>query len=102
MIDAAGLLPRVKARLPGVTATDDLLKELIIGVIDTAKSATWRDELPEEMATLLVKWTVLEYNRLGIEGESAHSEGGVSRTIDIVPADIEKELTAWRQGKAGW
>ena len=36
------------------------------------------------------------YNRMGMEGESAHSEGGVSRTAAALPDDLRAWLNCWR------
>ena len=36
------------------------------------------------------------YNRMGMEGESSHSEGGVVRTAEMLPEDLKRWLNGWR------
>ena len=45
---------------------------------------------------------VVAYNRLGAEGETARTEGGVSRTLTDLPVGLTRALDAWRLAKAGW
>ncbi len=96
------LLPRLRARLVGIDTPDALLVELLTGVMDAARAYTWRAELPDAMASLVVKWAVVAYNQQGLEGDTARTEGSIVRTLSALTADIAGELTAWRQGRVGW
>lgn len=88
---------RLRARLP--TAEDALLDALLLDAREYILSYTGRKELPEQLTGAQAQLAVIAYNRLGIEGENAHAEGGVSRGIEALPADIERQLNAWRVAK---
>jgi hypothetical protein len=88
---------RLKARLP--TAEDTLLDALLLDAQEYMLSYTGRKELPAQLIGAQVQLAVIAYNRLGIEGESSHAEGGVSRGMEALPADIERQLMTWRIAK---
>ena len=88
-------------RLKAVTgirddSQDELLTELLAQAEDYILAYTNRDELPESMSAGQVRLALLYFNRLGIEGESAHGEGGVSRSIDDLPASLVAWLNKYR------
>lgn len=97
----AELLPRVKARLGDTLARDEVLMELIQECLDKGALFAWVKALPRAAASTIVKWAVAEFNSLGIEGETGHTEGGIARAIDGIPADVAQELRAIRRGGAG-
>ena len=43
-----------------------------------------------------VQLAVVLYNRQGTEGQTSHSEGGVSRTMEGLPEDIRKQIAPYR------
>lgn len=90
-------LTRVKTRL-GLTDTtrDALLAELLTSAEDAAKAYTGRDELPQGAETAVVCLAILAYNRLGMEGETSRSEGGVSVGVDAMPEDVRSLLRPFR------
>lgn len=96
------LLPRVRVRLGRVKVSDELIEELLTECMDKAKAFTWRTELPDGMASLIIKWAVVEYNSIGIEGQTSHSDGGISRSIQNMPDDIAGELKLWRRAGVGF
>ena len=52
-----------------------------------------RDELPKTAESIVVKLAVIYYNRLGNEGESARTEGGISQSFCTdIPDDIKRQL----------
>lgn len=72
---------------------DAVLQDLIEGATRTVLNYTRRKTLPEELESMVVKLAKNAYARIGAEGESAHSEGGVSRTYtDELSADTKAEL----------
>lgn len=89
------LLPRLRARIRE-EADDELLMELLLEAEDLCKGHTNRDKLPEACKTAVVRTAVALYNRMGMEGESSHSEGGVVITVDEVPGDVSKMLAPYR------
>lgn len=60
-----------------------------------------RKELPEECELAVVRCAVAFCNRLGIEGESSHSEGGISMSVDPIPLDVIQMLKPYRLAATG-
>lgn len=55
-----------------------------------------RDELPKAAESVVIKLAVIYYNRLGNEGESSRTEGGISQSfITDIPKDIQRQLWRW-------
>ena len=92
------MLARLKRRIPD--AKDDaLLSDLLSEAAQFLCAYTRRSELPAELEDAVLRVAVILYNRMGMEGESAHSEGGVSRTAEALPEDLKGWLNAWRLAK---
>ena len=71
---------RLAARLEGVA---DAQLDLLLGDAEGMLLAcTGRSVLPDALVTAQVQLAAILYNRQGTEGETAHSEGGVSRAMD--------------------
>lgn len=52
-----------------------------------------RSSLPKTAESIVIKLAVIYYNRLGNEGESSRTEGGISQSfVTDIPADIKKQL----------
>ena len=52
-----------------------------------------RDTIPKGAESIVIKLAVIYYNRLGNEGESSRSEGGISqRFCTDIPEDIKRQL----------
>lgn len=52
-----------------------------------------RPSLPKTAESIVIKLAVIYYNRLGNEGESSRTEGGISQSfVTDIPADIKKQL----------
>lgn len=55
-----------------------------------------REELPKGAESVVIKLAVIYYNRLGNEGESSRTEGGISQSfITDIPKDIQRQLWRW-------
>lgn len=82
-------LERLKTRL---NITDDREDRLLSDFLETAKWAILNrrfpcsDSLPDEIepryVDLQIRIAIDFYNKIGAEGQSAHSENGVSRTYE--------------------
>ena len=58
--------------------------------------------VPDELEDAQVRTAAILYNRMGMEGESARTEGGVTHTADALPDDLRSWLNGWRlASKAG-
>lgn len=55
-----------------------------------------REQVPEGCKAAQVRLAQALYNRRGMEGESSHSEGGASFTVDALPEDVKSMLKPYR------
>ena len=102
------LRDRAKARI-GIgtddTARDALLDELILdaqGYLANNCRAARTDAETAEIANLTIALAVIAYTRLGMEGQSSHSEGGVSvSVVDGLPKDVRERINRLRTAKVG-
>lgn len=75
-------------------------RELVETCLSMAQDAVLdyiqRDELPKAAESVVIKLAVIYYNRLGNEGESSRTEGGISQSfITDIPKDIQRQLWRW-------
>ena len=92
------MLAKLKRRIPD--AQDDaLLADLLDEAAAFLRAYTRRGELPPALEDAQVRVAAILFNRMGMEGESGHSEGGVSRTADALPEDLARWLNGWRLAK---
>lgn len=74
----------------------ELVKESIAQVLDY----TGQKKLVGSMDIYVKKLAVINYNRLGIEGETQRSEGGVTNYLESgIPKDIRQGLNHYRIAK---
>lgn len=85
---------RVLARLP--TVEDGLLRALLADAEDAILAYLGLDALPAALQGAQAQLAIVYYNRLGIEGETSHAEGGVRRGMEALPKDIEAQIRPWR------
>lgn len=72
---------------------DGLLAVLLDSAEDTILDVIGRDELPARLVSVQTELAVIAYNRQGAEGETARSEGGISRYfVSDLPPDLQKRL----------
>lgn len=91
------MLERLRRRLPDAGAAEDaLLGDLIEDAGRFICAYTMRDGVPEALEGVQVELAAIYYNRMGMEGEISHNEGGVSRTVQALPEDIAARLKPWR------
>ena len=51
-----------------------------------------RNVMPERLRGVQTELAIIAYNRLGAEGESSRSVGGISRSFEMLPPEIEKQF----------
>ena len=93
------ILEQLVRRLPDAPKTEDeraLLADLLEDAETWICAYTRRTTMPDELSSIAVRLAAIYYNRMGVEGESSHSEGAVTRAIDAVPADIRSALAPYR------
>lgn len=72
---------------------DGLLAVLLDSAEDTILDVIGRDEMPARLVSVQTELAVIAYNRQGAEGETARSEGGISRSfVSDLPSDMQKRL----------
>ena len=85
---------RLRAKLPDLK--EEKLEALYLDAEGMVLAYTGRQTVPRVLETAVVQLAVVMYNREGTEGETAHSEGGVSRTMEGIPAEIERQIRPYR------
>jgi len=93
------MLAKLKRRLPDA-ADDALLSDLLDEAGAFIRAYTRRDEMPAALEDAQVRIAAILFNRMGMEGESSHGEGGVTRTAEALPADLRSWLNGWRLAKS--
>lgn len=95
-------LEKLKIRL-GIKNTDE--HDLLIMLLDDAEGEILdycnRDIILPKMESLQRELAIIYYNRMGSEGESSRSEGGVSVSYStIIPESLKSRLRSYRRLKA--
>lgn len=80
---------------------EELLSILLKMSEETILALTNRTTLPDSLKTTQTKLAVIAYNRLGTEGETSRTEGGISSAFADMPSDILKAIKSKRLGKVG-
>ncbi|MGI6691164.1 MAG: hypothetical protein GX916_10080 [Clostridiales bacterium] len=89
-------LVALKLRLPDATNQDELLQSLLDEAEAAILAMTNRTEMPAALDYTQIKLAAIAYNRMGVEGQSSHSEGGISVGIDSMPEHIRREISPYR------
>ena len=92
------MLAKLKRRLPDA-ADDALLNDLLEQAGAFIRAYTRRNEIPEGLEDAQIHIAAILFNRMGMEGEISHNEGGVSRTAEMLPEAVKKWLNPWRVAK---
>lgn len=96
------MLEKLKRRLNLTNNDKDaLLQDLIDDAEQFVLSYTGRTALPVPLRGAVCEIAAGSYNLLGLEGLGGQSQGGVSFTIDLLPARMQAQLNMWRVGRVG-
>lgn len=83
---------------------DELQDEEILLLVEDAENDvliwTNRTTLPTALLSVVRQIAIIRYNMQGIEGQTSHSEGGVSRSFDELPQSVTSTLVQFRLLKA--
>jgi len=79
---------------------DDSLQLILDDVKEDILIWTNRATLPVILESTQRQIAVIRYNMQGIEGQTSHSEGGISRSFDVLPQSIQNTLNQNRLLKA--
>ena len=89
------MLEKLKRRIPDA-GDDALLNDLLDAAAAQILAYTGRTALPEALEGAQLELAAMLYNRMGMEGERAHSEGGVSRSAESLPERLRRQLNPYR------
>lgn len=82
--------------MTGTDGDDELLKLLLSDAKQEVLDYTRRKEMISELETVVLRLAVVYYNRIGAEGQSGHTEGGISRTFETdIPPDLRRRLNRY-------
>lgn len=80
---------------------DNLLKSLLEDATAFILAETNRTYIPDKIISLPRRIALIDYNRLGTEGEKARTEGGGSYTFDDLPESIQRQIRSVRIARCG-
>lgn len=96
------LLEKLKRRIgPMLAVEEETLQDLLDDAESYMKAYTGRAVLPVPLASVIVEIAAGAYNRLGLEGQTSHSEGAVSGTYEGMPIHLRQLMDMYRVGKVG-
>ncbi|MFD2334684.1 phage head-tail connector protein [Cohnella sp. GCM10020058] len=75
---------------------DGSLGVLLDDVESDLLSWTNRRTLPPGLEPTKRQIAIMRYNKVGIEGETSHSEGGVSRSFEDLPESVKMTIGSYR------
>ena len=79
---------------------EELAEIFVLKAADLILNYTWRKTLIPELESCVVDLAVIAYNRMGTEGETSRSEGGIGHAfVDGVPNDIKAQLNRYIKAK---
>lgn len=93
------MLNKLRRRIPDAQ-DEQLLADLISEAADMICAYTLRESVPEKLNGAMLEIAVMLFNRMGMEGESSHGEGSVTRSMDSLPEHLRRQLNPWRLAKA--
>ena len=93
------MLDKLRRRIPDA-ANEELLADLLSAAADMICAYTMRASVPEKLSGAQIEIAVILFNRMGMEGESSHAEGSVSRSAESLPEYLRRQLNPWRAAKA--
>ena len=97
MMTSQDLLSQLRLRLPDVSdAADDLLLSLLRDAAALICALTWRAQVPDELQNAQLRLAVIFFNRMGMEGESEHTEGDIRRSAQDLPENLRREIFSYR------
>lgn len=93
------MLERLKRRIPD-SKDEALMNDLLTDAQGMILAYTGRDSVPLVLQGAQIEIAAMLFNRMGMEGESSHSEGSVSRSADSLPEYIRRQLNPFRLARA--
>ncbi|WP_082673041.1 head-tail connector protein [Paenibacillus senegalimassiliensis] len=89
------MLEKLKLQL-GIKLDDDAEDSLLTLMLEDAEQdvLTWtnRTEVPTSLESVVRQVVVIRYNKQGAEGQTSHSEGGISRSFEDLPKGLQQSI----------
>lgn len=82
--------------LLGEGVSDDMLSLLLEDAEADVMTWTNRQVIPSGLEPSVRQLVIMRYNKIGIEGQTSHSEGGVSRAFVDLPANLQQTIGQYR------
>ncbi len=98
------MIKQLKRRLGRAARETDeeLLQDLLNNAERYVKVYTGRRTLPVGLLDgVIIELAAVAFHHRGIEGESSHSQGGVSMAVEGLPAHLRTVLNCCRVGRIG-
>lgn len=80
---------------------EELLSLLLLMAEEKLLELTNRTRMIPKLTSAKRNWALIAYNRLGMEGESSRSQGGISSAFIEIPKEIEEAIRANRIARVG-
>ena len=80
---------------------EELLSLLLSMAEENVLSMANRSRMIYPLKPAVRQWAIVAYNRLGTEGETSRSGGGISSAFAEIPKDIETIINRYRLGRVG-
>lgn len=77
-------------------AGDALFIDLLCDAENYVMGYTGRETVPECLNGTVIELAAAAYNRLGMQGESAHTEGDITISVDSLPQATRALLNRYR------
>lgn len=94
-------LDRLKIKLGvslGDMDEDNLLNLYLEDAENEILELTHLDKIPSNLLSTQIDLAIIMYNKQGIEGQTSHSEGGISRSFEEgIPESIMKKIRSARR-----
>lgn len=78
---------------------NDLLSLLLQMAEDKVLALANRTKMIYPLKPAVRDWAIVAYNRMGMQGETSRSEGGISSAFAEIPKDIEAAIKKYRLGR---
>lgn len=78
---------------------EELLSLLFSLAEEKILSLTNRKKIIYPLKPAVREWATVAYNRMGMQGETSRSEGGISSAFAEIPKEIEEAIKRYRLGR---
>ena len=92
-------LEKLRRRLGKTDLEDALLTDLMEDAEGYILAYTGLTELPESLAGTRLELACVLFNRMGMQGETSHTEGGISVSGEGLPENIRLVLNRYRRAR---